>query len=214
LEVAGREGRRPERYTVPRRPGGVFSQLEDAYLSGWRWILSADLPAPAVYTRVRAGEKASAILRPDPLLPVGLQRLPEGAERATLIWLGGSAAVEIGTMTGSRFVNSEGFAFADLPLADVGRQARITLPGPDLAWDVLIGGEPPLPPWWTAAAGAPASEAQRAVRAAWLLREGPSEWKLFAISELRELARSDHFPSAALWAAIVSSRRPDWEAVG
>lgn len=198
------------RYVVPARPGGFFSRLEDAYLSGWRWIFAADLPGPAVYTRVRNGDRPSASLRADPVLPAGPQRLPGGSRQAVAIWRGGAAIVELHAEGAVRPVNSEGFAFAEIPLAGAPGQVRISLRGQDLGWDVTVGGNAPPTPWAAPGAGQGLSDAQRTARASWLLREGPIEWRLFAVTEIRELAAAGDFPASALWAALISREPVDW----
>ena len=76
-----------------------------------------------------------------------------------------------------------------------------------LRWSIEPSETIPAPPWFTNAAHG-LSEARRLTRAVWLLREGPAEWHVFALSELADLADAGNFTAAQVWQGV---RSAEWE---
>ena len=130
------------------------------------------------------------------LLPAGegqVQRMPAGY-RAISPMIAGS-------IEKTRWVASSGIAASyDLhstllefasPVSEA-QDIRLQMPtGSEIAlWHVTIDNAPPRPAWLPATA---LDQPQRLERAAWILREGPADWRLFALSDLATMAKAGYF---------------------
>jgi hypothetical protein len=204
INLWGRDRTITDDFEVPLRDAGVLSQLEARYLDSLllflgrpRWYAPATLPA------VRDPLAPMARVKPNDLAPTGIQHLPQGSTRVALVWDGGPTELAISPAAsgGSPVINSRGArAVVSAPAT-----ARFTITAADggLAWVVERGRVPPWPPWREPPTGTP-SEAQRLVRAVWLLRDGPGDWRVFALGELEDLARAGNYAATQLWEAAGS----------
>lgn len=85
---------------------------------------------------------------------------------------------------------------------------RLELDDPGgLHWAIRRTSPVPAPPWMTDSG--PRSDAQRLVRALWILRGDQQTWKLFAISEIATMADDGHFLALQLWRAVLSGEIED-----
>jgi hypothetical protein len=206
LRIRGRPvmvGPQLPRYTVPGS-ASIFDRLDEQFAQLYHAILGAEKGDPPQFPVGRSKDAPPPPpIRADPLLPEGRQLLPPGTAKAALIWRDGAATLLV-TGAGRRAtIASDGFSFAQVPLP--GPEARIEASGGGrtLRWSVEPGGAPPGPPW-QAGAGRGLSSAQRLVRALWLLREGPAEWRLFALTELAELNLEGDVLGEEAWTAAIT----------
>ena len=193
-------------YVIPALGSAGFSLVDDRYFWGWRILLAKQLADPPIFSRVRdgGGNSPEPALSTDALLPRGRQTLPAGATHAAILWHNGATRLtakdDQGRVTA---VDSGTFSFAVVPFLPGAGTENVTSDSGKLSWAVTIGGKPPSPPWWKRTS-LPLSNAERLVRATWILKSGRSEWHLFALTELKDLSDQNVFIASQLWAAAVS----------
>jgi hypothetical protein len=206
LRIRGRAvtvGPQMPSYTVPDS-ASVFDQLDEQFAQLYHAIFAADKGDPPQFPLGRSkDEPPPAPIRADPLLPEGRQLMPPGATRAAVIWRDGAANVLVTSAGRQVTIPSDGFSFAQVPLPDAGARIEATGGGRTLRWTVERGGAPPGPAW-QAGAGPGLSARQRLVRALWLLRVGPDEWYLFALTELADLNLARDVLGEEAWTAAIT----------
>jgi hypothetical protein len=150
-----------------------------------------------VHNNVRRG--SSVLLKNDPLLPSGIQYLPAGYDQVALLWQSGAAKVVITSAGGSIEEDSKDRAFLLIPIPTDQENIKISLQDQKIGWDVRTSAIPPVPPGMKEPDAASTSD--RLIRAIWILKEGPVEWRLFALSELANLSKAGFFAAEELWNA-------------
>jgi hypothetical protein len=137
--------------------------------------------------------------RADPLVPVGRQFVPRDQALIAVIWSGPAAAAHLVRPGHPDEASHPGTGgWATFAVGNLDGPATVALSGAPLAWQIDISEAIPGPPG--IAAGGALTPGDRLARAIWLLRDGPPEWRLFAISEIAALAPSD-FIANELWDA-------------
>jgi hypothetical protein len=185
--------------TVPDCGAGDFGEKGEALLGVFWPFTSSSRRAAATYTWSRSGQGGP---RPpaltDPLAPSGHQLVPAGQTHLVVLWRNGPGLVTVEAQ-GNRSVNVDSFrnAWVDVPLAPGAAYYQISVDQPGLQWSVETAPTAPVPPWFDGAQ--PATVAQRLVRAVWLLKEGPQDWRLFALAELEDLAAAGDFQARQFW---------------
>lgn len=187
--------------SVGGSPPGTYSQAAADFFEGFGSLFSTPRRPIAVETQAR-GAEATPPLVADPVLPAVDQSLPQGQTNVALIWHGAAAAVAL-TQAGDHVVAqapSSAYASANLTTPALNGAYALAVAGAALTWRVsTTAAAVPEPPWM--AGGKSASDAQRVVRAAWILRDGPVAWRLFAISELAALS-DNNYAAGRLWQAL------------
>lgn len=187
----------PER-TIPTRPIGRYSAKDLSYFERFVQFLSNPRAAIPVFPWVRGAPTSAIALMPSRFAPTGRTLVPNGTRQLALSWQSGPAILLIhspGAVPAR--LESRRNPWALVPLADMEGVIRITAEGQMLSWTVERDDRVPHPPWM--AGNGPLSEAQRLVRAVWLLQSGPAEWRTFALSELAQLSDQGSFPANQLW---------------
>lgn len=184
-------------FTVRGRSGGSSSAFATRMLASMDLLFNRPRMAIATATEARGpGDVATA----SPFLPAGPQRLPLGARPLIILWSGPTSAVQVSESGQTRDWVASDYAsmLIDAPAAG---DFEIRVPGGELGWTVtrVPAAESPRAP------GAPTdtvlSDEERLANAIGLLSEGAPEWRLFALSEVADLARTD-YGAARLLAAI------------
>jgi hypothetical protein len=160
--------------------------------------LAAPRKPIALFSQARDPGQAQPPLVADPLLPAGPQKLPPGTTQVTLLWRGGPGIVALlgegGRPLGT--VSSGRRAYATVALPAGGTPTALRLADQDLAWPLVWAGD--LPDLQRL----PDDEAVAASVA--MLRDGPADRALWALSELARRAAQGHFAAEQLWAAARS----------
>ncbi len=182
-------------------PGG-YTQAAADFFEGFNSLFSTPRRPIAVETLAR-GADATPPLLTDPMLPIGDQSLPQGQSKVALIWHGAAADVAL-TQAGDHVVAqapSSAYASAKLTTPPLDGAYTLTVAGQALKWRISTTATTaiPEPPWMSGASSK--TEAERVVRAAWILRQGPVQWRLFAISELAALS-DGNYAAGRLWQAL------------
>jgi hypothetical protein len=146
----------------------------------------------ALFSQARDPGQTQPPLQADRLLPAGPQRLPPGYRRVALMWSGGPAIVTVATAL-PRQVSSGRRAYAVVEWSADEAPSALALLDQTLAWPLRFDG--PVP------AGSADARLAEALR---LLRDGPADRRLFALSEVAGLAAQGHFAAEELWAAARS----------
>jgi hypothetical protein len=184
---------------IPDRQIGSFGAQGDALL-GIMWpFVSSPRRAIAIYSWSRSpNEPPRAPVTADSLAPPGRQFIPAGENHIVLIWRDAPGTVTVEPEGGKpTSIDSNRDAWIDLPLESGRKRYVIAVDRPRLQWSVEVTGAPPIPPWFTE--GQPTDEALRLIRAVWLVKQGPVEWRLFALTELSDLAADGDFQARQFW---------------
>ncbi|MBX3640463.1 MAG: hypothetical protein KF888_08110 [Nitrosomonas sp.] len=142
----------------------------------------------------------SVSLENDPLLPSGIQYLPSDYEKAALLWRNGPAEVTLITSEQETRLHSGNKAYLIVELPKGQSNMRISLS--DINWHIQSATIPPVPEEMNEFNSA--SLPDRLVRALLILKKGPNEWRLFALSELENLSHTGFFAAEELWHAVLS----------
>jgi hypothetical protein len=173
--------------------GGILDSLID-------FLTRPKAPATSqVYARGEGGPPPPSAVA-DPLLPAGRQLLPKGTQRVAIVWKGPAAGFDT-IVNGQTTDSSPSFnhSWASFPIvAPPGVPFVLKLENSKVAWQVEIADRAPLPP---AMASEPVTDGDRLARAVWLLRDGPAEWRMFALSEIAAMAEANDFVAGELWQA-------------
>lgn len=168
-----------------------------------RTLASLDLlfnrPRMAIATTTEARGPGD-VLTASPFLPAGPQRLPQGARRLVVLWSGPASLVQISQAGQTREWTSAPFA-STLVDAPAEGDFDIVLPGDALGWSVSRVAEDQSPRAPSAPQASGLAPDERLANAIWMLVEGGAEWRLFALSEVADLAQTD-YGAARLLAAI------------
>lgn len=202
LNIKGRQVRitaRESPYVVPGGRESLFSAAEEKVIAGLKLMWGHPRRSIPVYALTR-GEDPVPPPRPSNLQPPARQLLPSAMDGVAMVWTGGPAILRI-EGDKSAEVDSGRLSWSWVSLPRDAQSARVKL-GSQGEWQFeRTPDQPPAPPW-LAGAGA-LDPAQRTVRAAWLLQEGPLEWRTFAITELASLSAEDAVANE-IWTAIRS----------
>lgn len=183
-------------YVVRQSGAGKSSARDDDYLSLLKIIWGGPRKAIPVYPKVR-GDTPAPVLTNVGFLPATPQRIPLNYGPLALVWSGGPGPVRV---AGRMVDPGDDRAWAVVPNSLTRGTAVLTVGG-KLSWRIeTTDAPPPVPPWFEPGQTSLTS-AQRIVRAAWILNEGPGQWRLFALSEIAGLAGEDPVADV-LWSAI------------
>lgn len=186
-------------YIVPGEAKSLLTIADERVLAGLRLLWGHPRKSVPVYALTR-GDNGAFAPAPSKLQPGGRQVVPRNLDAVALVWVGGPATLQVSAGT--------------LAEVDSGRLswAWVAVPADEPSAEIRLGGQatwridrttdvPPAPPWL---AGPKAlGPTERIIRAAWLLQEGPPEWRTFAITELARLSTQDPV-AMELWTAIRS----------
>ncbi len=155
-------------------------------MRGYR-IFSTTSESVAVETFGRRGLQG---VRPHPLLPVGPQSIPADQTSVAVAWEGYTPFVELrnaaGLVSSSRIRPHENLVVLERGDTKGGESLLV---GEQLSYPLQFVDRSAVkePPWMNHVS---ATDDERVARATWLLLEGPTEWRLFALTELNELKDS------------------------
>ena len=187
-----------ENKTIPAREVGIFEFADNGYLSRFRAFLSKPRGQIPVVMGTRSGASDAVVLKSVSVAPVGRQYLPAGTSRVALVWGNGAGQLNVRDDSGKlTMVDSGDAAWLVVSLPMHSKLYTLSFTGQSLRWNIEMTTEVPAPPWFQNQLML--SEAKRLVRAAWLLQDGPTEWRLFALTELVALAEAGNFVANALW---------------
>lgn len=155
-------------------------------------------------SRPRSDRPDAPVPRAVAFLPDGPQFIDASTRRIAVVWRAAPAEARLSldgqvtarTDTGLRW-------WARFPIDPAAGPHLVELNDrPSPRWAIRQASPAPAPPWM--ADDGPRSDAQRMVRALWILRSDQRAWKLFAISEIAALADDGHFLALQLWRAVLS----------
>ena len=184
-------------YLVRGRSGGPVSGRVTRVLASLDLMFNRPRMAIATATEARGpgdGLTASAFL------PAGPQRLPAGARPLLILWSGSASPVQIAQGPQSREWDASAFTSAVIDAPEEG-DFDIVLPGDALGWSVARVPEEAIPRASSLPTNGPLTSEERLANAMWLLTAVAPEWRLFGLSEVADLARTD-YGAARLLAAI------------
>ena len=185
-------------------PPGGYSQAADDFFQGFSTLFNTPRRPIAVETQAR-GADISPPLLVDALLPSGPQSLPRGQAGLALFWRGAAGQVTLAVTGGAVVAQAPAstYASAVLPTPPLDGAYGLSVGSATLNWSVTTvdAASVPEPPWMLG--GHSASDPERVVRAAWILRGGPVRWRLFAASELAALS-DRNYAAERLWQALQS----------
>jgi|GEM_PF-2493320 hypothetical protein len=186
-------------YLVRGRSGRPLSGPVTQMLASLDLMFNRPRMAIATSTEARGLDNATAA---SAFLPAGPQRLPAGTRPLLILWSGSASAVQIVQDQQSREWAASAFTstLIDAPAAG---NFDIVLPGDALGWTIARVPEEAVPRASSLPANGPLTFEERLANAMWLLTEAAPEWRLFGLSEVADLARTD-YGAARLLAAIRS----------
>jgi len=153
------------------------------------------------FNKVR-GSAQNLVITEDPLLPSGLQYLPADYDQIALLWKGGPATVISTSAEKVTEIRSESWSYLVLPISGNQSESLIRLQNKDISWNIKTASTIPVPQGINESdLISPSSQLARAL---WILKEGPGEWRLFALSELARLSQEGVFSAEELWKAALS----------
>jgi hypothetical protein len=188
--------------TIPSRDIGEYGEQDLSFFERFNQFLSKPRMAIPVFPWVRGEPQTGLAPSASAFAPPGRIFVPRGGGQIALVWRAGPAILQIGPAASGSRIESGEHAWALIPLPADPDGLRIGVEGQSLAWTVIVVDRTEGPAWLDPSIEP--SEAQRLVRAAWLIEEGPPEWRAFAATELADLAARGSFPAAQLWTAIRS----------
>jgi hypothetical protein len=191
-----------QKYKVPERSRSLFTAFDDTFLQPFLWLITGDKPDPAYYPKAKGpNDRPASPIVASLLLPEGVQYLPDSQSSATFLWEKGRATLRVAS-GGMDEVDSTPLSFATMQFPNGPNDISAVGETSALHWRIQRRNAIPSPPWQSTI-GDSRSPEQRLVRAVWLLRDGPQEWRLFALSELSDLSQSGSYAADQLWAAAV-----------
>lgn len=190
-----------------RAPGALSAAANDLFRGFETLFRSPRQPIP-VDTEAR-GIGRNPTFATDILLPEGKQFLPAGATAVAPIWRGGSALVSISNMSGEPVAaaSSEPFASVVLPVPPLSGSYLLAVGESGPRWKIVTISASEIPTAEQLKSLPMQSDAERVVRAAWILRDGPASWRLFALTELANLA-DRNYAADRLWHAVRAGEFP------
>lgn len=153
------------------------------------------------FNKVR-GSTQNLVITEDPLLPSGLQYLPADYDQIALLWKGGPATVISTSAEKVTEIRSESWSYLVLPISGNQSENLIRLQNRDISWNIKTASTIPVPQGINESDLI--SPSLQLARALWILKEGPGEWRLFALSELARLSQKGVFSAEELWKAALS----------
>jgi hypothetical protein len=183
-------------------PGHVSQQADD-FFAGFASLFNAPRRPIAVETQARGAEVSPPLVN-DPLFPPGEQLAPRGQSGLAVVWRGASGEVALAKPGGAMVAKGSSGDFASIELATpplTDEHYGLSIGAAALNWTVTTVDPAtiPEPPWM--AGQHSTSDAERVVRAAWILRDGPPKWRMFAASELAALS-AGNYAADRLWHAL------------
>lgn len=183
---------------IPKRAVGRYGPQDLSFFERFVQFLSSPRAAIPVFPWVRGTPPPGITLESSQFAPTGRVLVPRGTTQLALIWRSGPAELVVQPPKGpATRLRSERNAWLLVPLPTHADGVRITAEGQSLSWTIGSADRVPAPPWLENKADL--SEAERLVRASWLLSHGPSQWRAFAVTELAELSERGSFPGNQLW---------------
>jgi hypothetical protein len=131
----------------------------------------------------------------DPLVPIGQQWITSDTNAVALIWRGQASALVISGGGGSVPTYGNYWARIDRPGGSKAGFA-IKLANTRLEWRIGVSAAVPVAPGINPAS---TTRGDRLGRALWLLQDGPSDWRLYALSEISSLAKNGDFLAGEMW---------------
>lgn len=153
------------------------------------------------FNKVR-GSTQNLVITEDPLLPSGLQYLPADYDQIALLWKGGPATVISTSAEKVTEIRSESWSYLVLPISGNQPENLVRLQNRDISWNIKTASTIPVPQGINESDLI--SPSLQLARALWILKEGPGEWRLFALSELARLSQKGVFSAEELWKAALS----------
>lgn len=153
------------------------------------------------FNKVR-GSTQNLVITEDPLLPSGLQYLPADYDQIALLWKGGPATVISTSAEKVTEIRSESWSYLVLPISGNQSENLVRLQNRDISWNIKTASTIPVPQGINESDLI--SPSLQLARALWILKEGPGEWRLFALSELARLSQKGVFSAEELWKAALS----------
>jgi hypothetical protein len=197
-------------YLVRGRSGGPVSGPVTQMLASLDLMFNRPRMAIATATEARGlGEDLTA----SAFLPAGSQRLPEGARPLLIQWSGPASAVKIVQGQESREWDASAFTSALIDAPAEG-DFEIVLPADALGWTVARVAEEAAPRASSVPPNGLLTPDERLANAIWLLAEAAPEWRLFGLSEVADLARTDYGAARLLAAIRAGEIEPEDMAVG
>lgn len=160
-------------------------------------------------SRPRSQQPGAPTPRALAFLPGGEQFIDVSTRGIAAVWRGAPATARL-SLDGRAIEQTDtGLGWwVRFPVDAATGAYRLELDDPGgLHWAIRRTSPVPAPPWMTD--GGPRSDAQRLVRALWILRGDQQAWKLFAISEIATMADDGHFLALQLWRAVLSGEIED-----
>lgn len=187
---------------IHKNQNSIAGKVEIA-IGVWRvWkTLERQRKSIPYFNKVR-GSTQNPVIMEDPLLPSGLQYLPTDYDQIALLWKGGPATVISTSIEKKTEISSKNWSYLVMPIAKNQSENIIKLKNHDISWHIKITSTIPIPQGLNESNLT--TSFSQLVRALWILKEGPGEWRLFAFSELARLARIGYFPAEELWKAALS----------
>lgn len=147
----------------------------------------------AVFNETRAPGQKQPVLIADALLPAGSQLIPTSYRAVALLWRGGPALISVSAAGKTTRINSGRRAYAVLELPATAVPVKLALLDQTIGWTVTRGGVAPA-----------TDDAARLQDALQILRAGPDNRRLFALSEIAALSASGNYAAEQLWTAARS----------
>jgi hypothetical protein len=186
---------------------GAHSSADDEYIFGLRFLFDTQRK-PIVFFMNARGKSEICTPSPNNLLPAGDQKVPPTEQAVFVLWASCPSQLFLEDAVSKSVMDASNYTFAKVPIPGA-EPVRIHAKSENVFWNVTRSNEVPTPPWLKAGPG-PTSDAERLVRAIWILKEGPPTWHLFALSELADLSESNNFAASQL---LIAAKSNELEAV-
>jgi len=158
---------------------------------------------------VNSSVRGVGFLENVPLLPSGLQYLPIDYDQVAILWQGSSTNIAITTSKETTEIKPEKHSrtCAFIPITTNQLAIKINSKERNIGWSIHFSSATPLPSGMDEPD--PASATARMTRALWILKDGPVEWRMFALSEIASLSEEGVFAAEELWDAACSGELAD-----
>jgi hypothetical protein len=186
--------------SVPLRPVGRYRPKDESFLDRWRNFALRPRRGIPAFPFVQDPNQGPPAPVASEVLPTGRQHILATTREIALVWRSGPSGVRVAVAGQPALaLNPTRSAWRMVPAPDA---SRFEVAASVLVWNVEVSPRAPRPDWQ--AEEADLSQEQRVVRALWILSDGPVDWRLFALSELAELANGGNFAAAQFWQAARS----------
>jgi hypothetical protein len=191
---------------VPTHDPGFFSLLDIRYFEQFSHFLAVPRMSMGIATLPRRDleHPAAPVFSFNPALSRTEQYFPRGATASVVLWAGPASPLIVTPDRGGPIrLSPAGAGWGIVPLSSSSARLEVALSDAPLGWTLTVADLPPSPPWFTSPV-AQLSEAERLVRALWILRDGPTSWRLYAATELHDLASARNFVATQFWQGLRS----------